>query len=49
MDAWRKELHRDVERAVADAKLPERPDNEAANPFLIKARREMPQTAMNWW
>jgi uncharacterized protein len=38
---WRKELHRDFERAPAETKLPERPDYEAANRFLGKARREM--------
>lgn len=41
VDAWRKELHRDFEHALAETKLPERPDYEAANRFLIKARREM--------
>jgi hypothetical protein len=41
VDAWRKELHRDFERALAETKLPERPDYEAANRFLIKARREV--------
>jgi predicted nucleotidyltransferase len=40
VDAWRKELHRDFERALAETKLPERPDYESANRFLIKARRE---------
>jgi hypothetical protein len=40
VDAWRKDLHRDFERALAETKLPERPDYEAANRFLIKARRE---------
>jgi hypothetical protein len=39
VDAWRKELHRDFERALAETKLPERPDYEAANRFLIKSRR----------
>jgi hypothetical protein len=39
--AWRKELQRDFERALAETKLPERPDCEPANRFLIKARREM--------
>src|SRR5260221_5290146 len=39
VDAWRKELHCDFERALAETKLPERPDYEAANRFLIKARR----------
>jgi predicted nucleotidyltransferase len=36
---WRKELHHDFERALAETKLPERPDYETANGFLIKARR----------
>jgi hypothetical protein len=36
VDAWRKELHRDFERALADTKLPERPDYERANRFLIR-------------
>src|SRR5436309_11115011 len=39
VDAWRKELHHDFERALAETKLPERPDYEAANAFLVKARR----------
>ena len=41
LDAWRKELHHDFERALAETKLPERPDYEAANQFLIKARRKV--------
>lgn len=41
VDAWRKELHHNFERALADSTLPERPDYEAANRFLIRARREM--------
>jgi hypothetical protein len=41
VDAWRKELHRDFERALAETKLPERPDYEPANEFLVKARRDM--------
>jgi predicted nucleotidyltransferase len=40
VDAWRRELHRDFEKALAETKLPERPDYEAANRFLIKARVE---------
>ncbi len=36
---WCKELHRDCECALAETKLPERPDYEAANRFLIKAGR----------
>jgi len=39
LNAWRKELHRDFERALAETKLPERPDYEAANGLLIKARK----------
>jgi uncharacterized protein len=41
VDAWRKELHRDFERALSETKLPERPDYEAANGFLVRARRTM--------
>jgi predicted nucleotidyltransferase len=41
VDAWRKELHHDFERALTETKLPERPDYEAANHFLIKARKEI--------
>ncbi len=40
VDTWRKELHRDFEVALVETKLPERPDYEAANGFLIKARME---------
>jgi len=41
VDAWRKELHHDFERALTETKLPERPDYEATNGFLLKARRRM--------
>lgn len=41
VDDWRRELHRDFERALAETKLPERPDYEAANRMLIKARKAM--------
>jgi hypothetical protein len=37
--SWRKELHRDFERALTETKPPERPDYEAANSFLVKVRR----------
>lgn len=39
VEAWRKELHRDFEDALAETKLPERADYEAANCLFIKARR----------
>lgn len=39
--ALRKEVHRDFERALAETKLPERPDYEAANRFLVNARSVM--------
>ena len=40
---WRKELHREPAKrdALTETKLPERPDCEAANRFLVKARSEM--------
>lgn len=44
VDAWRQDLHRDFERALAKTTLPERPDYEAANRFLIAARRETSAT-----
>ena len=40
VDAWRQELHRDFESALVATKLPERPDYEVANGFLVKARRK---------
>ena len=36
---WRKELHRDFEQALAETKLPERPDYEWVNGFLVRARQ----------
>jgi len=38
VEAWRLSLHREFDRAFEQTKLPERPDYEAANKFLIKAR-----------
>lgn len=40
VDAWRLALHDDFSRALTETKLPERPDYDAANTFLIAARRE---------
>lgn len=39
VEAWRMELHREFERAFTESCLPERPDYERANEFLVKARR----------
>jgi predicted nucleotidyltransferase len=41
INAWRRELHADFDRALVESPLPERPDYEAANRFLIRARRFM--------
>jgi uncharacterized protein len=38
-EKWRLSLHREFEEAVGKTSLPERPDYERANTFLIKARR----------
>jgi uncharacterized protein len=38
---WRLMLHKDFENALRETKLPERPDYEKANLFLVKARKEM--------
>ena len=39
IDAWRLALHREFDTALAESCLPERPDYERANAFLVKARR----------
>lgn len=40
VEAWRRELHADFERALRETTLPERPDYEAVNEFLVATRRE---------
>jgi predicted nucleotidyltransferase len=40
IEEWRKALHREFELALEKTHLPERPDYERANAFLIKARRQ---------
>jgi hypothetical protein len=40
IEAWRKELHCQFVAALETTRLPERPDYERANAFLIKARRQ---------
>lgn len=44
VDRWRLTLHKGFEEAFITTKLPERPDYEAANEFLIRARRQMAAT-----
>jgi uncharacterized protein len=39
VEVWRQELHRALDDAYRTTRLPERPDYEAANAFLIRARR----------
>jgi predicted nucleotidyltransferase len=38
-EKWRRALHHDFDAALGATKLPERPDYERANEFLIRARR----------
>jgi hypothetical protein len=38
-EKWRRALHTEFDRALAETKLPDRPDYEKANSFLIRARR----------
>lgn len=38
VESWRLSLHREFDRAVADTRLPDRPDYQAAETFLISAR-----------
>jgi len=40
VETWRQSLHHDFEQALTETRLPERPDYEAANNFLIRARRQ---------
>lgn len=44
VSAWRKALHQDFEQALLETHLPERPNYEAVNSFLIRARRVTAQT-----
>ncbi len=39
VNEWRLKLHKEFEKAFAETSLPERPNYEKANEFLIKARR----------
>ena len=41
VDAWRKKLHREFDAAYAKTTLPQHPDYDRANAFLIKARRSV--------
>ncbi len=41
VNAWRLSLHTTFDEAFAETHLPERPDYERANTFLLKARRSM--------
>jgi uncharacterized protein len=41
VNAWRLSLHQEFDRTFARTHLPERPDYERANAFLIEARRQM--------
>lgn len=38
-DVWRQQLHKEFDQAFQSTKLPEHPDHQAANAFLLKARR----------
>lgn len=41
LNEWRLKLHKQFEQAFAETRLPDRPDYEKANEFLINARRKM--------
>jgi uncharacterized protein len=41
VNRWRLSLHREFDKAFTESKLPERPDYERADSFLIMARRSM--------
>jgi uncharacterized protein len=39
VDGWRVRLHKEFDEALASSPLPDRPDYEAVNSFLVRARR----------
>jgi hypothetical protein len=39
-EKWRLSLHREFDQALTTTKLPDRPDYERANAFLVEARRK---------
>jgi hypothetical protein len=41
VNEWRKQLHKEFDAAFQTTQLPDRPDYERANQFLVKARRSM--------
>jgi len=41
VNEWRLKLHKEFDDAFTSTRLPERPDYDRANEFLLKARREM--------
>jgi uncharacterized protein len=41
VDNWRLSLHKAFDAAYTSTKLPDRPDYERANSFLVAARRSM--------
>ena len=41
IDAWRTKLHQEFELAYKQSSLPDRPDYQTANRFLIQARKQM--------
>lgn len=46
-EKWRLSLHRDFDQALEQTKLPERPDYERANAYLVKARRAAMEQAVS--
>jgi predicted nucleotidyltransferase len=39
VEIWRRALHKDFDKAIRNTKLPERPDYERANQYLLRARQ----------
>ncbi len=39
VETWRQRLHKEFDRALEETELPERPDYERVNEFLVRARR----------
>lgn len=48
VNGWRLSLHKEFDEALATTRLPEKPDYERANTFLLKARRTALLEADRW-
>jgi Arc/MetJ-type ribon-helix-helix transcriptional regulator len=48
VEEWRLALHRELDDALAGTALPEHPDYDRANDFLLRARRAAASVGYEW-